>query len=68
MDTKYFAEEVVGVLEDVCYPEVRNPHQRKMTLRFDNAPIRHIKGHGTIEAVRAQEDGASGPSSGCGPV
>jgi hypothetical protein len=39
MDTKYFAEENVGELEDVCYPEWRNWHEREITVHFDNVPI-----------------------------
>jgi hypothetical protein len=39
MGTEHFAEEIVGGLEDVCYPEGRNPHERKTTLHFDNAGI-----------------------------
>jgi hypothetical protein len=38
MDTKYSAEETVGGLEDVCCSEGRNPHERRITLHFDNAP------------------------------
>jgi hypothetical protein len=54
-------------LEDVSYSEGRNPHQRKAVHHFDNAPI-HKNGHGTVGAVRIQEDGASAQSSGFGPV
>jgi hypothetical protein len=39
MDTKHFAEEIVGGLDDVCYPEGRNPHERKVTPQFGNEPI-----------------------------
>jgi hypothetical protein len=30
MDTKYFAEEIVGGLEDVCHPGGRNPAHAEM--------------------------------------
>jgi hypothetical protein len=39
MDTRYLFDEIVGGLEDVCYPVGRNTHKRKSILRFDNAPI-----------------------------
>jgi hypothetical protein len=39
IDTSYFTGEIIGELEDVCYPEGRNPHERKGTLHFDKAPI-----------------------------
>jgi hypothetical protein len=39
IDTKYFAQEILSGLEDVCYPEERNPRERKITLHFDNAPV-----------------------------
>jgi hypothetical protein len=39
MDTQYFAEEIVRGLEDLWYLEGRNPHGRKSTLHFDNAPM-----------------------------
>jgi hypothetical protein len=29
MDTRYFAGEIIGGLEDVGYPEGRNPRERK---------------------------------------
>jgi histone-lysine N-methyltransferase SETMAR len=43
MDTRYFAQEILGGLEPVCYPEDRNPHQRKIIVHFDNAPIHNTK-------------------------
>jgi hypothetical protein len=43
MDAKHFAAEIVSGLEDVCYPEGRNPHKRKMTLPFTNAPIHNTR-------------------------
>jgi histone-lysine N-methyltransferase SETMAR len=39
INTSDFAGEVIGGLEDVCYPEVRNPHERQRMLHFDNAPV-----------------------------
>jgi hypothetical protein len=55
MGTKYFAEEAAGGLEDVCYPEGRNPHERKRTLHFGNAPIQNTRSAGTIGAFRVQK-------------
>jgi hypothetical protein len=43
MDAPYFAEESVGGLEDVCYPEGKTPQERKMPLHFDNAPIHNTR-------------------------
>jgi hypothetical protein len=43
MDTSYFVGEMIGELEDICYPEERNPHENKMTLHFENAPKHLIK-------------------------
>jgi hypothetical protein len=43
MDTRYFAGEIVGGLEDVCYPEGRNPHERKITPHFDNARVHNTR-------------------------
>jgi hypothetical protein len=43
MDATYFAEEIVGGLEDVCHPEWRNLHERKITLHSHNAPIHNIR-------------------------
>jgi hypothetical protein len=40
MCTNYFAREVIGGSEDVCCPEARNTHQRKVALHFDNVSIR----------------------------
>jgi hypothetical protein len=35
MDTCYFAGEIIGGWEDVCYPEGRNPHEGKMAIHSD---------------------------------
>jgi hypothetical protein len=43
MDASYFAGEIIGVLEAVCYPEGRNPHERKRTVHFVNAPIHNTR-------------------------
>jgi hypothetical protein len=43
VETKYFAEEIVGGLEDAYYLEERNPQEVKMPLHFDNAPIHSIR-------------------------
>jgi hypothetical protein len=43
MDTNHFAGENIGGLDDVCYPEGRNPHGRKRTFHFDNAPIHNTR-------------------------
>jgi hypothetical protein len=39
MDTSHFAGEIIGRLDNVCYPEARNPPERERPLHFDNAPI-----------------------------
>jgi hypothetical protein len=41
MDTKHFAQEIVGGLEDVCYAERRNPPERTINLHFDSPPRHH---------------------------
>jgi hypothetical protein len=43
MDIKYFAEGFIGGLENICYPEGRNPHERTVSLPFDNAPIHNTR-------------------------
>jgi histone-lysine N-methyltransferase SETMAR len=43
MDTKYFAEEIIGGLEDVCHPGRRNQHERRIALHFDYAPIHNTR-------------------------
>jgi hypothetical protein len=43
IDTSYFAGEIIGGLKDVCYPEGRNPHERKRTLHFDNTPVHNTR-------------------------
>jgi hypothetical protein len=43
MDTKDFAEEIVGGLEDISYPEGMNPHERKITLHFGNVLIHNTR-------------------------
>jgi hypothetical protein len=53
MDTSSFAGEMINGLEDVCDPEGRNPHERKITLRFHKAFI-NKNSHGTIGVVKAQ--------------
>jgi hypothetical protein len=67
MDINYFAGEIIRGLKDARYPEGRSPHQKKLTLRFDKAPI-HKNAHGTIRVARVQEDGTSAFSSGFGPL
>jgi hypothetical protein len=37
MDTIYFTGDIVNGLEDICCPEGRNTHQRKVAGHFDNA-------------------------------
>jgi hypothetical protein len=39
MDSDYFSDEIIGGLDQFCYPEGRKSRQRKMVLHFDNAPI-----------------------------
>jgi hypothetical protein len=43
MDIRYLAEGFTGGLENICYPEGRHPHERKVTLYFDNAPIHNTR-------------------------
>jgi hypothetical protein len=43
MDTNYFAGRMIGGLECIGYPDERNPHQKKMTLHFDNPPIHNTR-------------------------
>jgi hypothetical protein len=39
VDTNYFVMEITGELQDVYYPERKNPHQRKIIFYFDDTPI-----------------------------
>jgi hypothetical protein len=43
MDTKCFAEELVGGLEHVCYPEGRDPYERKIAFHFNSAPMHNTR-------------------------
>jgi hypothetical protein len=43
MDTKYIAREIVGGLGNICYPEGRNPHERRIALHLDNAPMHNTR-------------------------
>jgi hypothetical protein len=43
VNTSHFAEEIVRRLLDICHPEVRNPHERKITHHFDNTCIRNVR-------------------------
>jgi hypothetical protein len=43
MDSSYFVEEVVAGFGELCYPELRNPRHRKVTIHFDNMPIHNTK-------------------------
>jgi hypothetical protein len=36
--TKHFGGEIIDGLYDLCYPDGRDPHERKTTLHFDSAP------------------------------
>jgi transposase len=50
MDTCHFAGEIIRGLEDICYPEGRNPDERKRTLYLNNALIHDIStGMGQLE-------------------
>jgi hypothetical protein len=70
MDTKYAAEEIVGGLEDVCYPEGRNPHERIITLHFDKAPMyktRRVMGQLAQSGFKRMEHPAYSPDlAACG--
>jgi histone-lysine N-methyltransferase SETMAR len=43
MDTSYFAGEIIGGLEHICYPEGRNRHERKRILHFDSAGVHNTR-------------------------
>jgi hypothetical protein len=43
MDSTYFAEGIIGGLEISCYPEGRIPHERRVTLHFDNVLVYNSK-------------------------
>jgi hypothetical protein len=48
MNSRYFMECVLGPLTEVCCPEGRKSHKRRVVLHFDNAPIHNtdeIQGH-----------------------
>jgi hypothetical protein len=64
MDTKHFAEGIVGGLDDVCYPEGRNPHERKITPQFGSEPICNTRAEiGPVEQTgfKRKEDPAYRP-------
>jgi hypothetical protein len=39
MNTAYFANNAIDVSTQSCYPNERQPHERKVMLHFDDAPI-----------------------------
>jgi histone-lysine N-methyltransferase SETMAR len=39
MDSTYFADNIIDTLAGSCYPDGRQPGERKVMLHFDNAPI-----------------------------
>jgi hypothetical protein len=48
MNSRYFMECVLGLLTEVCYPEGRESHKRRVMLQFDNTPIHpteEVQGH-----------------------
>jgi hypothetical protein len=64
MDIRYFAEETVSGLKDVCHPEERNLHERKMALHFDNPPIHNTRtamGQLRQRGFKRMEHPADGP-------
>jgi hypothetical protein len=67
MDTSSFVGEMINGLEDVCDPEGRNPHERKIALCFHNAFI-NKNGHGSIGVVKSQWSVRYTLSSGFAPV
>jgi hypothetical protein len=67
-DTKNFAEGIVGGLEDICHPKGRNPHERRITLHMENAPIHNTR---TVmrqleqSGFKRTEDPADSPDLAC---
>jgi hypothetical protein len=56
----YFAEEIIRGLQDLCYPEGRNPHQWKVAFHFDNFSIhstRTIMGQSEFKRIECPPDG-----------
>jgi histone-lysine N-methyltransferase SETMAR len=48
MNSRHFMECVLGPLMEVCYPEGRKSHRRRVMLNFDNTPIHNtenVHGH-----------------------
>jgi hypothetical protein len=41
MNSTFFIESVIRPLAGFCSPEGRKPHQKKVVVHFDNAPIRN---------------------------
>jgi hypothetical protein len=39
----YFTQSILDHLADLCYLDVRQTHQRKLTVHFDKAPINNTK-------------------------
>jgi histone-lysine N-methyltransferase SETMAR len=39
MDTDYFANNIIDGMARLCYPQGRQPHERRVMLHFDNALI-----------------------------
>jgi hypothetical protein len=43
MNSTFFIECVIRPLAGTCYPEGRKPHERRVVVHFDNAPIHNTE-------------------------
>jgi hypothetical protein len=39
VNSMYFIESVLHPLTEICYPQGRGTHERRVMLHFDNAPV-----------------------------
>jgi hypothetical protein len=43
-NSAYFIESVLRRLAEICYPQSRGTHARRLMLNFDNAPVHNPAG------------------------
>jgi transposase len=64
MNSTYFIECVPGPLTEVCWPEGRKSHERRVMVHFDNAPIHNseeVQEHLTNLGFKRMEDPTYSP-------
>jgi hypothetical protein len=44
VNSAYFIKSVLRPLADICYPQGRGIHEKRVMLQFDNAPVHNTNG------------------------